>query len=79
MFFLDLNNLEPRPLRERVDIIRTSDDEQRYSVMKKPNLADHVLATGPRYKIKDLRCNPANHLGFLTSGVMREYCYGIRS
>lgn len=66
----DLNELEPRPLRERVEIIKPNEDEERYAVVKKPNLADHVLATGPRYKMKDVKLKPAVHLGFYSSGVM---------
>lgn len=34
------------------------------------NLAEHVLSTGPRYEIEDIRCGPVAGLGIHTSGVL---------
>lgn len=36
------------------------------------NLAHHVLSTGPRYEIEDIRCGMVASLGQHTSGVLCE-------
>lgn len=37
------------------------------------NLSEHVLSTGPRYEIEDIRCSPVASLGVHTSGVLCKF------
>lgn len=37
------------------------------------NLSQHLLSTGPRYEIDDIRCSPVAGLGLHTSGVLCMY------
>lgn len=37
------------------------------------NLAEHVLSTGPRFEMEDIRCAPVASLGQHTSGVLCKY------
>lgn len=70
IIFLDLNSMEldePKPL---VQI--NSDDNKNYSIQLVPNLAQDLLATGPRYTTDLLKMIPAEPLGFHTSGVLRK-------
>ena len=69
--FLDLNKLETRQPRQRLSIESSGGSE--YCVKVQPDLADHVLAVGPRYQIDDIRCGVASHLGQNTSGVLRKH------
>lgn len=59
---------EPKPL---VQI--ESNDNKNYSIKLVPNIAQDILATGPRYTTEMLNFYPANALGLHTSGVMRTY------
>lgn len=57
----------PKPL---VQI--NSNDNKNYSIQLVPNMAQDVLATGPRYTKELLKILPAHPLGFHTSGVLRK-------
>lgn len=59
---------EPKPL---VQI--ESNDNKNYSIQLVPNIAQDILATGPRYTTDMLRVLPTNALGLHTSGVMGAY------
>ncbi|XP_046420034.1 mitochondrial mRNA pseudouridine synthase Trub2 [Neodiprion fabricii] len=64
----DLNALEGRPQREYVRIEGETDKPMTVQVV--PNLADHLLLTGPHYQQKDFKLSWVNYLGYDTSGVV---------
>ncbi|CAD7093409.1 unnamed protein product [Hermetia illucens] len=64
----DLNSLKVREPIQRVAI--EPGGNQKYLIRKEQNLADHVLAVGPRYQLKDFKFNVAAGLGPHTSGVL---------
>lgn len=67
-FFVDLNEMtlnEPKPIVQ-ID----SNNNGRYSIQLVPNLGQHILATGPRYNVDQLKIIAAHHLGYFTSGVL---------
>ncbi|KAL5274584.1 TRUB2 family protein [Megaselia abdita] len=63
----DLNALNVRPPRQ---ILLESGGAQNVVLRKVNDLSDHILAVGPRYQIKDIKCSVVNHLGEHTSGVL---------
>lgn len=65
----DLNSLDVRPTRSMVTIDPSPNG---YEVKVVENMGDHILAVGPRYDFKDIRCSVATHLGKNTSGVMSK-------
>lgn len=64
----DLNNLEVRPPRQ-IEMLEPGGD-QGPIVRKIADLSDDILAVGPRYQMKDIKCAPVAKLGFHTSGVL---------
>lgn len=68
IFVADLNSLKVREPIQRVAI--EPGGNQKYLIRKEQNLADHVLAVGPRYQLKDFKFNVAAGLGPHTSGVL---------
>lgn len=63
--------MEVRGPSEQIQIEAGGNNFSKFLVRRIPNLADHVLAVGPRYQISDVRSSIANNLGKLTSGVLR--------
>ena len=66
-----------RPPRQRLAI--ESGGPEKYFIRKVEDLADHVLAAGPRYEMTDLKVSIANRLGPHTSGVMSKCLNAIKS
>lgn len=64
-----------REVRPMISIRTRPDTSGKYDLDIVPNLADHVLATGPRYMINDIKTIPATHLGINTSGVLSKIYY----
>lgn len=69
---LDLNNMQVRePRKLETPLLEPGGDAN--PLLRKIHsidLADHVLATGPRYQISDIRCAQVAGLGIHTSGVL---------
>lgn len=58
---------EPHPLVQIGD-----EDNTNYEIKLVPNLAQHTLATGPRYTLDMIKLFAADQLGEKTSGVMSK-------
>uniref|UniRef100_A0A0K8V2A7 Putative tRNA pseudouridine synthase 2 n=1 Tax=Bactrocera latifrons TaxID=174628 RepID=A0A0K8V2A7_BACLA len=68
----DLNDMEVRePRRLETPLLEPGGDANPLlRKIQSIDLADHVLATGPRYQISDIRCALVAGLGIHTSGVL---------
>lgn len=50
----------------------TAADSVLHNIASNADLSDSVLAAGPRYMPRDIRCTTVSSLGDHTSGVLRE-------
>lgn len=69
--FSDLNNRTEWKLDERVEISGATNAPMEVSVV--PDLSDHPLVIGPRYRSDEMKALYVSHLGNYTSGVFCKF------
>ena len=71
-FSLELNSMEVREPRQRVEISGdvTLQEQNQLKLLIKPNLADHTLVSGPRYDMRHIALSLCNNPGWYPSGIL---------